>query len=169
MKHRRYYKRENRDRFYKEAKDKQDGACAICGKRTRLVIDHDRTTGLMRGLLCYKHNSGLGAFDDNPEMLKAALVYLEQAIPFVELPPDKKPTEIRVFLEVKKYAKDLVLALLQDNTFTSDRARARVLAEKVGIPETTAQTRIHRARRKLDDEAMYLQKQTVTAPTLASQ
>lgn len=41
-------------------------------------------------------------------------------------------------------------ALLEDAEFGSDRARARILAETMGISEATAQSRIHRARRKVN-------------------
>lgn len=50
--------------------------CAICGVETRLVIDHDHSTGLVRGLLCPPCNSGLGMFRDRTEALGAAIAYL---------------------------------------------------------------------------------------------
>lgn len=34
----------------------QRGRCAICGKRSRLVTDHDHKTGLIRGFLCQSCN-----------------------------------------------------------------------------------------------------------------
>lgn len=40
----------------------QGGGCAICGRPdadsrgTRLAVDHDHKTGLVRGLLCTQHN-----------------------------------------------------------------------------------------------------------------
>jgi len=59
----------------------QDGKCAICGKhndecRYGLLPDHDHMTGALRGLLCNKHNSGLGQFGDTLEGLTAAIAYL---------------------------------------------------------------------------------------------
>lgn len=51
--------------------------CEICGKRGRMNIDHDHSTGKMRGFLCHGCNTGLGLFEDNPELLEAAIEYLK--------------------------------------------------------------------------------------------
>ena len=50
--------------------------CAICGSTEDLVIDHDHITGKFRGVLCRRHNLGLGHFDDDPIMLLRAIDYL---------------------------------------------------------------------------------------------
>lgn len=62
----------------------QGGRCAICPSTTpgghggrRFHVDHDHTTGVVRGLLCSPCNSGLGHLGDNPDRLRAALAYLE--------------------------------------------------------------------------------------------
>ena len=41
-----------------------------------LCVDHDHTTGEIRGLLCANCNLGLGALGDNVRSLKRALAYL---------------------------------------------------------------------------------------------
>ncbi len=60
----------------------QDGRCAICGihqddLRKKLSVDHNHTTGKVRGLLCDKCNQGLGYFNDSPERLKTAIEYVK--------------------------------------------------------------------------------------------
>lgn len=60
----------------------QNGLCRIChspeknGKK--LSIDHCHETGMIRGLLCNKCNTGIGMFEDNPDLLRAAVAYLEK-------------------------------------------------------------------------------------------
>lgn len=69
----------------------QGNKCAICGrengcrsvvngvrKNKRLFIDHDHSSGLVRGLLCHRCNSGLGMFRDDIELLIAAVTYLKK-------------------------------------------------------------------------------------------
>ena len=52
--------------------------CPICGSEEPLVIDHDHSTGEVRGLICQPCNKGLGFFRDNIESMKNAIAYLEQ-------------------------------------------------------------------------------------------
>jgi len=56
------------------------GKCAICGNEPigtkRLVVDHNHTTGNIRGLLCHYCNLGIGLFKDNINSLARAIVYL---------------------------------------------------------------------------------------------
>lgn len=62
----------------------QGGGCGICGKKpeeqTRyskyLHVDHDHTTGAVRGLLCDEHNLLLGRWGDGVELLQKAIEYL---------------------------------------------------------------------------------------------
>lgn len=71
---------------YESMLEAQGGFCAICGqvesdetgsgRSKRLAIDHDHTTGEVRGLLCSNCNKGLGNFQDDLGILESAYVYL---------------------------------------------------------------------------------------------
>ena len=59
----------------------QEGCCAICGRhqsilKNRLGVDHDHTTGRVRGLLCSNCNAALGQIQDNIQTLKNMVKYL---------------------------------------------------------------------------------------------
>lgn len=58
----------------------QGNACAVCKSATaaRWHIDHDHTTGLVRGILCQHCNLMLGHALDNPTTLRLAANYLER-------------------------------------------------------------------------------------------
>ena len=55
----------------------QDGDCMICGEREGTHVDHNHSTGKVRGLLCSQCNSAIGLMNDNPDVLKAGADYLE--------------------------------------------------------------------------------------------
>jgi hypothetical protein len=68
----------------------QGGCCAICQRSISLakaVEDHDhghrgkahRCAECIRGVLCYRCNTGLGQFRDSPELLEAAARYLTRS------------------------------------------------------------------------------------------
>lgn len=67
---------------YRRMLESQGVSCAICGthatdcSKARLDIDHDHSTGKIRGLLCFNCNIGLGAFCDDTERLRKAIIYL---------------------------------------------------------------------------------------------
>jgi hypothetical protein len=69
----------------------QHGRCAVCavfkepwvptgvaGRSKYLVVDHDHSTGHIRGLLCTNCNIAIGQMHDNPIIVRAAAAYLEQ-------------------------------------------------------------------------------------------
>lgn len=69
----------------------QDSKCGICqkdfpskeeqkgrGRAAAVSIDHDHETEIVRGILCFHCNTGLGHFRDNKEILTKAIAYLER-------------------------------------------------------------------------------------------
>lgn len=65
----------------------QSCVCALCGNpanpdgvraASRLHVDHDHTTGQVRALLCNHCNRGIGAFVDDPDLLRRAAEYIER-------------------------------------------------------------------------------------------
>lgn len=89
---------------YEQILADQHEKCAICGRTTseinhltrngsktkRLSVDHDHTTGQVRGLLCSNCNKGLGNFQDNPALLAVALEYLQRAASTNSIQPLKE-------------------------------------------------------------------------------
>jgi Tfp pilus assembly protein PilP len=74
---------------YQDLLLKQDGVCAICREpesvvrrsktgKEMLAVDHCHETGKVRGLLCFKCNTALGALGDSIEGLERALAYLKE-------------------------------------------------------------------------------------------
>lgn len=68
----------------------QDGVCAICGNPettstnrkndgsvNRLAVDHNHSTGVVRGLLCFKCNTMLAHVEKNEELITKIVRYLE--------------------------------------------------------------------------------------------
>lgn len=70
---------------YEEFAASNGNVCAICGSEKngghsvtrKLVVDHSHETGEVRGLLCANCNSGIGLLQDDPEVLRKAIQYLE--------------------------------------------------------------------------------------------
>lgn len=61
----------------------QGNCCAICkaiiaGGRGAFHADHNHQTNQPRGVLCHNCNVALGNFKDNPELLQAAIEYLNK-------------------------------------------------------------------------------------------
>jgi len=64
----------------------QNSRCAICktdkptghgAKNGRFSVDHNHTTGEVRGLLCAGCNTALGGFKDDVEIMKSAIHYIQ--------------------------------------------------------------------------------------------
>jgi hypothetical protein len=77
LKHKYNINENTRRQMYKD----QGGCCAICGKpqsdvKTKLHIDHNHVTGVVRGLLCWNCNLTLGLVKDSPKILQKAIDYL---------------------------------------------------------------------------------------------
>ena len=63
--------------------EEQGKVCAICGSdkaggRGEFHADHDHKNKQPRGVLCHNCNIALGNFQDNPEILAAAIEYLKK-------------------------------------------------------------------------------------------
>jgi len=66
----------------------QGGLCAICrkpettrgrgGSPRRLAVDHDHRSGVVRKLLCHRCNLVTWAVEENPGLLDAVRVYLDE-------------------------------------------------------------------------------------------
>lgn len=68
---------------YNEMFNLQQGCCDICGThqsklKRNLAVDHCHSTGKVRKLLCSNCNSGIGKLQENIEILKKAISYLEE-------------------------------------------------------------------------------------------
>ena len=69
---------------YNQKLEQQQGLCAVCHKTetkanqfgiVALAVDHDHTTGKIRGLLCMKCNRALGMLGDSVETISNLLKY----------------------------------------------------------------------------------------------
>jgi hypothetical protein len=67
---------------YNEILIKQEYKCAICGNikngNRRMCVDHNHSTGEIRGLLCSRCNLGIGSFCDDVNLLTNAINYLKK-------------------------------------------------------------------------------------------
>jgi len=61
----------------------QNGVCKICNQvcatGRNLAVDHNHTTGVVRGLLCKRCNQVLGQVEENLELLAKVVDYLRSA------------------------------------------------------------------------------------------
>lgn len=68
---------------YTQMLEEQGGVCAACQEpplpNRRLSVDHDHSTGAVRGLLCHHCNSALGHLRDDMARIKRLGDYLRKA------------------------------------------------------------------------------------------
>lgn len=61
---------------------RQGSRCKLCGNSFKSTkdtnVDHCHKTGKFRGFLCTKCNTGLGKFNDDPQLLQEAISYLKE-------------------------------------------------------------------------------------------
>lgn len=70
---------------YEAIREKQRDCCLICNKSeeqigVRLNVDHNHSTGKVRGLLCPKCNKAIGLLEDNVSYLIKAAEYLSSNV-----------------------------------------------------------------------------------------
>lgn len=64
----------------KEVGRKKPVDCEVCSRKGRIVFDHCHKTGKFRGWLCSNCNLALGNVEDNIEILKFLIKYLENSV-----------------------------------------------------------------------------------------
>lgn len=87
---------------YEAIVKQQECRCGICGGKDPggpvtnnfFAVDHDHDTKVIRGLLCFSCNTGLGHFRDDIRLLRKAVQYLQghanKEVP-LRFPPDCSP------------------------------------------------------------------------------
>lgn len=67
---------------YESLIEKQNNVCAICKMENTngkpLCVDHEHSTGKIRGLLCFSCNTALGLMKEHSCLLREAATYLEK-------------------------------------------------------------------------------------------
>jgi hypothetical protein len=66
---------------YNRMFEEQGGRCKICETHQSelskaLAVDHDHSTGRVRGLLCHRCNTALGLMNDDPRTIRKMIAYL---------------------------------------------------------------------------------------------
>lgn len=70
------------DQYNKMLSD-QNGCCRICDRHEsklskKLCVDHNHTTGKVRGLLCNSCNTNIGKFNEDTRILNKMIEYLKE-------------------------------------------------------------------------------------------
>lgn len=64
-------------KWYIKTEKVQKGRCLICNDKVKLCVDHNHTTGQLRGLLCRFCNPMIGFCREDINILRKAIKYLE--------------------------------------------------------------------------------------------
>lgn len=80
---------------YRSLYEKQNGLCGICHRpasdfKRSLAVDHCHKTLRIRGLLCPFCNRGLRYYQDDPESMERAGIYLRQGTEWYAPPKKRK-------------------------------------------------------------------------------
>ncbi len=78
-----------------EVINRQARRCLICLHTAPLHVDHDHSTGEIRGLICFRCNGGLGQFKDDAAVIRRAVDYLERAPIWSQPPRAEAPRRTR--------------------------------------------------------------------------
>lgn len=62
---------------YAQMLERQNGLCAICQGDTKLWVDHDHLTGVVRGLLCPSCNTLVGYIETHGSLIDRASQYIK--------------------------------------------------------------------------------------------
>jgi hypothetical protein len=69
------------ERWLNEQYKRQKGLCALCKAAKRLQVDHDHSTGRIRGLLCLACNHAIPSCWESAQWRRRALKYLRRQGP----------------------------------------------------------------------------------------
>jgi hypothetical protein len=89
---------------YEELLEAQGGGCALCGRAPRsdrsLHVDHNHKTGVLRGLLCFRCNVGIGHFREDTLRMADAIVYLARGRSALERDRDERELFVELVCEL---------------------------------------------------------------------
>jgi RimJ/RimL family protein N-acetyltransferase len=127
---------------YNAMMDGQEGKCAICRQKKRLVVDHDHKTKMVRGLLCGGCNLALGHYNDDIGLVRNVIAYLRRFV----LIPNESLTD----LSFRKAQMGDAVDLLRWKNETDTRMNSIVTSDEI----------------KLEDHLVWLEK-TLSDPSVS--
>lgn len=147
---------------YDRMVESQNNLCAIChkpqsvrkqargGEFKKLAVDHNHTTGAVRGLLCDLCNRALGLFKDDISVLESAISYLKyheeraNQLRLVEILTDDSPPNEAMQQLAQEY-KDAVASGLVLSTRDSETVAAALLSPPPANPALTKAAKDYKA------------------------